>query len=78
MTQHERILDYMKRHGSITSFEAFANLGVMHLSGRISELQRMGTAIEKRTEKKKNRYGEPTSYTRYSLQNQGEEHEVHG
>ena len=28
MTQHTLILDYMKEHGSITTFEAYEQLGI--------------------------------------------------
>lgn len=66
MTQHDRIMDYMQRFGSITPMDAF-NLGITKLSTRISEMIRAGVPVVKQTETAKNRYGEQTHYTRYSL-----------
>ena len=65
MTQKERILKYLEDYGSITTLEAFRDLGITKLSNRISELIRDGEQIEKATESGQNRYGETTYYTRY-------------
>lgn len=67
MTQHERIMDYMKCFGSITPMDAFVDLGITKLSTRVGEMIRAGVPIAKQTESAKNRYGEKTYYTRYSL-----------
>ena len=67
MNQHERIIQYMNRYGSITPFEAFEDLGVTKLATRISEMIRDGVIIEKCPERRKNRYGEVTHYMRYKL-----------
>ena len=67
MTQNERILRHLKDYGSITSLEAIREYGIMRLASRISDIKRNGTAIEAETIKGRNRYGEPTHYTRYSL-----------
>ena len=69
MTQAERILDYMDRFGSITPFEAFADLGITKLATRISEMRRAGVQIVKVRETSKNRFGESVSYMRYSRGN---------
>ena len=42
MNQRERVLDYMERHGSITSLEAVNDLGVMELPRRICDLKERG------------------------------------
>ena len=68
MTQCERILRHMEDYGSISSLEAVNEYGIMRLASRISDLKRMGVPINKETVKGKNRYGEATSYARYSLQ----------
>ncbi len=70
MTQTNRVLDYMKTYGSITSLEAFRDLGVTRLSGVIFDLRKQYNIVSK-TEKSKNRYGENTSYSRYYLAGQG-------
>lgn len=67
MTQCERILRHCKDYGSITSLEAMQEYGIMRLASRISDLRKMGYDIEVVTETGKNRYGEKTSYARYSL-----------
>lgn len=68
MTQNERILRHFKDYGSITSLEAMKEYGIMRLASRISDLRKLGYEITVTTEKSKNRYGEPTSYARYSLE----------
>ena len=67
MTQAERIIDYMKKNGTITSKEAFNELGITKLSTRISEMRQVGKRIYGVTEHGKNRYGEKTHYTVYAL-----------
>lgn len=67
MTQCEKILRHMEDYGSITSLEAMQDYGIMRLASRISDLKCMGVPIHKETVKGKNRYGEATSYARYSV-----------
>lgn len=67
MTQCDRVLRHMRDYGSITSLEAMKEYGIMRLASRISDLKRKGYAITTQTETGKNRYGEKTSYARYSL-----------
>lgn len=38
-TQKLRIIAYLRQHGSITALEAFTELGVQQLHGRLSELR---------------------------------------
>lgn len=65
MTQHERILDYMDRFGSITPMDAIFDLGITKLATRIGELRQLGVLIESETVESKNRYGEQARYKRY-------------
>lgn len=67
MSQKKRVLYYMQQFGSITSFEAFSDLGITRLSARIFELRDDGYEIESTDEKSKNRFGETIRYSRYSL-----------
>lgn len=67
MTQCDRILRHFQDYGSITSLEAMKEYGIMRLASRISDLRRLGYAIAVKTENGKNRYGEKTSYARYSM-----------
>lgn len=67
MTQSKRVLDYMRKNGSITTLEAFKYLGITRLAGVIFELRKEYTIISK-TEEYRNRYGEKTACSRYYLQ----------
>lgn len=67
MTQSKRVLDYMRQYGSITTLEAFRDLGITRLSGVIFDL-RKSYVINSKTERSRNRYGEKTSYSRYYLE----------
>lgn len=66
MTQKERIVKYMDDFGSISTMEAFTQLGITRLASRIHELTRNGLAIKKEMVSSKNRYGEEVYYVRYS------------
>lgn len=68
-TQADRVLDYIKEFGSITTLEAFKDLGVTRLSARIFELRERNIEIESTTITSKNRYGENCSYSKYYLKN---------
>ena len=67
--QYRRILDYMiDGDGSITSIEAFQYLGITKLSNRINEMIDKGMVdVKKETITENNRFGEPTHFTRYTL-----------
>lgn len=68
MSQKKKILDYMRSHGSITQSEAFLQLGCTRLASRIWDLKRDGHNIKKTMVKGKNRFGEPTEYASYSVE----------
>ena len=69
MTQCERIVDYINRFGSISTMEAFHDLGITRLASRIHDLRCEGYHIEREIIRDKNRYGEPVHYMRYSFKN---------
>lgn len=68
MTQCERVIDYIKRFGSITSYQAYLDLGITQLGARIDDLQKDGYTFKKETKVGKNRFGEPTRFKEYSLE----------
>ena len=68
MKQNERILRHLQDHGSISSLEAIQEYGIMRLASRISDLKRSGIPIRREMVTGKNRYGEVTSYARYSIE----------
>lgn len=65
-TQHNLILDYIRKYGSITSMEAFSELGITKLATRVSELIKAGYTFDKEIVKGTNRYGDNVHYSRYS------------
>jgi hypothetical protein len=65
--QKERIVDYIKAFGSISSWEAYRDLGVTQLGARIDQLKKDGYIFSTEWEKNKNRFGEDTQYKRYRL-----------
>lgn len=67
MTRKQRVLEYLERFGSISSWEAFRGLGVTRLSAVIFDLKAEGYEFDTVTEKGVNRFGEKTRYARYSL-----------
>lgn len=68
MTQNEQVLQYMKEHGRITSFDAF-KMGILRLSARIWELRnKEGYRINGETVHYKTSGGKSKSYTVFSLE----------
>lgn len=67
MTQKEAVLKYIKDFGSITSFQAFVDLGVTRLSAKIFELKQDGYMFDWETKIGVNRYGNPMHYKKYKL-----------
>ena len=67
MTQTEKVIEYMRDFGSITTFQAFNDLGITRLASRICDIEKSGVKVERQTEIATNRYGDKVHYTRYSL-----------
>jgi hypothetical protein len=66
-TQEERVLDWMKSNGEITSAAAHNELGIIQLPKRIWNLKRRGYKIKTEWRVGKNRYGEKIRFIAYSL-----------
>lgn len=67
ISQKERVVKYIKEFGSITSWEAYWDLGITQLGARIDQLKKEGYQFKTEWEHKKNRFQEPTTYKRYFL-----------
>ena len=66
--QAKLILKHLLKYGSITQKESSDRYGILRLSARIYELRnKYEYTIVSITEKGKNRFGEPTHWTRYYL-----------
>lgn len=72
MNQTERILRHLQTFGAITSLEAIQDYGILRLASRISELKKEGLPIQREMVSGHNRYGEVTSFARYSLESREE------
>ena len=64
------VLQYMNDFGSITTMDAFMDLGCTRLPARISDLKDQGYKIADRTEVGKNRYGRKVNWKRYWIDGQ--------
>lgn len=67
LTQKDRIINYIRKFGSISTREAFNDLGIARLGARIFELKREGYSFIEKWEEAKNRYGEQTNFKRFYL-----------
>lgn len=67
ITQKERIIEYIRKFGSITRYEAYMDLGVTQLGARIDQLKKEGYELKTKWINKKNRFNEPVSFKRYYL-----------
>ena len=63
----ERILSYIMEFGSITTFQAFTDLGCTRLSEYIRQLRLEYNIVDK-WESTTNRYGEKVQYKKYWLE----------
>ena len=66
-TQRDMVAQYMEDFGSISSWDAFKDLGITRLSARIYELKERGYIISTEQKKAKNRYGKPVKYFKYRI-----------
>ena len=66
-SQCDRIIKYINDYGSITTLQAFSDLGCTRLASRIRDLRKQGYSFKIEVVTSKNRYGEPVRYNRYSM-----------
>lgn len=72
MSQKDKVLQYIKVNGSISSMQAFYHLGVTRLAARIADLRKRGVGIESKTVSGKAKDGTPIHYSVYSLSHEKE------
>jgi hypothetical protein len=68
MNQKQMILQYIKDFGSITSYQAYIDLGITQLATRIKELKEQGYDFSTEWISKKNRYGKSVAFKKYKLE----------
>lgn len=71
INQCQRIIQYIQTFGSISTMEAFSDLGVTRLASRIHDLRRQGYNIVSEIKTGKNRFEEAVSFKVYSLAEKG-------
>lgn len=67
MGYKEHVLNYIREFGSISSMEAFRDLGITRLSAVIFNLKADGYEFDTKTEHSVNRFGKKVCFARYSL-----------
>lgn len=65
--QVERVISYMREHGSCTSLEALTELGILSFPKRICEMKKQGFYITSKWESGESRYGNTFRVKRYYL-----------
>lgn len=72
VNQKQRVIDYIQRYGSITSLDAFRDLGITRLAAVICNLKKEGYAFNTEYVSRLNRYREKVTFARYSLKDEEE------
>lgn len=67
-----RVLNHLKRHGSITSLVAFEDYGITRLASCINRLRNMGYDIRTVMIDGENRYGDSCRYANYVLKGESD------
>lgn len=67
ISQKQRIVNYIREFGSISSWEAYSDLGITQLGARIDQVKKEGYEVRTKWESSTNRYGEKVDYKRYYL-----------
>ena len=65
--QQQQVVGHIRRHGFITSFDAYRLLGITQLGTRIFELKAKGYRFTTKRVKATNRFGRPTHYDQYRI-----------
>lgn len=68
MTQAKRVLDYLESGNTITTLNAFNELGITRLAARIYELKEEGHDVKSKRIKVTNRYDEQCSVSEYYME----------
>ena len=68
MTPAKRVLDYLASGNTITTLNAFNELGITRLAARIYELKEEGHDVKSKRIKVTNRYDEQCSVSEYYME----------
>ena len=67
MSQADRVLQYLEDGNTITTLNAFKELGITRLAARVHELKRDGHNVKKNTISVTNRFNERCAVAEYYL-----------
>ena len=67
MSQADRVLQYLEDGNTITTLNAFKELGITRLAARVHELKRDGHNVKKNTISVTNRFDEKCAVAEYYL-----------
>ncbi len=67
MSQADRVLSYLECGNSITTLDAFQELGITRLGARIFELRQQGHPVQSNRLTVTNRFGEDCSISEYYI-----------
>lgn len=68
MSQKDKVLQHLQKHGQITDLEAYRDYAIRRLGARIWDLRAEGHKIRTQNTKEKNRFGEVTHFATYILE----------
>lgn len=68
MTQADRVLEYISKHGEITSRDAMLDLGVVQLPRRLHDLKQRGYRITREWRTGTNRHGQQVRFGVYRVE----------
>tara|TARA_R110000787_G_C13255346_1_gene429863 strand:- start:441 stop:653 length:213 start_codon:yes stop_codon:yes gene_type:complete len=68
MSQSDRVLEYLQRGKTITTLDAYSELGITRLAARVWELKQKGYPVKSTVLKVINRFGEKCSVSEYCLE----------
>ena len=67
MSQETEIIEYIRKHGSITTRQAMLDLGVFRLASRICDIRRHGVKVESEMIDVPARDGKTAKVARYTI-----------
>lgn len=67
-SQCQRLLDYMRGGGKVTSLDALSELGIARLASRVTDLRKRGYPVMSEWVEVENRYGEKVRVKRYWME----------
>jgi hypothetical protein len=78
MSQNAKLISYLQKYGSITTLEAVRELGILRISERVRECERLGWTIKHQRTEVPTREGKSAYVTKYILISEPEQQVAYG